>query len=170
MQVEVQKRWEMYFDGASRSPDGKKQENPKNNKSGIGIVFVTPENGVIPYSFALSEGCSNNEAEYESVITGLELALQIPIKELTIYGDSELVVKQLRGEYMVKKTSLMPYREKADQLLSQFDKVHIFHIRRSVNSQADSLAALTTFPALPDDKTLTITVGEWRVLQPCWEF
>ena len=58
MQVEIQKRWELYFDGASRSPDGKKQENLKNNKLGIGIVFVTPDNAIIPYSFALTEGCS----------------------------------------------------------------------------------------------------------------
>ncbi|XP_028060408.1 uncharacterized protein LOC114264016 [Camellia sinensis] len=91
MQVEIQKGWEMYFDGVSRSPDGKKQENPKNNKVGIGIVFVTPDNAIITHSFALSEGCSNNEAEYEAVIAGLELALQIPIEELSIYGDSELV-------------------------------------------------------------------------------
>ena len=76
------------------------------------------ENGVIPYSFALSGGCSKNEAEYESVITGLELALQILIKELTIYRDSELVIKQLYGEYVVKKMSLTSYHERADQLLS----------------------------------------------------
>ncbi|KAG5562842.1 hypothetical protein RHGRI_005537 [Rhododendron griersonianum] len=60
--------------------------------------------------------------EYEAVIAGLELALQIPIEELLVYGDSELVIKQLRGEYIVKKASLAPYHEKASQLLSQFRK------------------------------------------------
>ncbi|KAK2980357.1 hypothetical protein RJ640_014530 [Escallonia rubra] len=142
MHIEVQKGWEMYFDGASRSPDGTKQETTKNNKSGIGIVFVTPEGALLPYSFALSEGCSNNEAEYESVIAGLELAFQIPIVELTIYGDSQLVVKQLRGEYTVRRTNLVPYHEITNQLLSQFGKVQIFHVRRGVNAQADSLAGL----------------------------
>lgn len=106
----------MYFDGASRSPNGEKQSDPK--KAGIGIVFVTPDKAIIPYSFALTEGCSNNEAEYESVIAGLELALQIPIEELTIYGDSELIVKQLRGEYVVRKVSLVPYHKRADYLMS----------------------------------------------------
>ncbi|KAK3017300.1 hypothetical protein RJ639_006899 [Escallonia herrerae] len=78
MYIEVQKEWEMYFDGASRSLDGTKQETTKSNKSGIGTVFVTLEGALLPYSFALLEGCSNNEPEYESVITGVELALQIP--------------------------------------------------------------------------------------------
>ena len=169
MQVEIQKGWEMYFDGASRSPDGKKQENPKNNKAGIGIVFVTPDNAIITHSFALSEGCSNNEAEYEVVIAGLELALQIPIEELSIYGDSELVVKQLRGEYIVKKTSLIPYHERANQLLSQFRKTHIFHVKRRTNSRADSLARFAASLTLLDSKTITITVGERRVLQPLKE-
>ncbi|XP_028064066.1 uncharacterized protein LOC114267239 [Camellia sinensis] len=159
----------MYFDGASRSPDGKKQENPKNNKAGIGIVFVTPDNAIITHSFALSEGCSNNEAEYEAVIAGLELALQIPIEELSIYGDSELVVKQLHGEYIVKKTSLIPYHERADQLLSQFRKTHIFHVKRRTNARADSLASLAASLTLPDSKTITITIGERRVLQPLKE-
>ncbi|XP_028091577.1 uncharacterized protein LOC114291891 [Camellia sinensis] len=168
-QVEIQKGCEMYFDGASRSPDGKKQENPKNNKAGIGIVFVTPDNAIITHSFVLSEGCSNNEAEYEAIIVGLKLALQIPIEKLSIYGDSELVVKQLRGEYIAKKTSLIPYREKADQLISQFRKTHIFHVKRRTNSQADSLASLAASLTLLDSKIITITVGEKRVFQPLKE-
>ncbi|XP_028074143.1 uncharacterized protein LOC114276559 [Camellia sinensis] len=131
----------MYFDGASRSPDGKKQENPKNNKAGIGIVFMTPDNAIITHFFALSKGCSNNEAEYEAIIAGLKLALQIPIEELSIYGDSELVVK----------------------------KTHIFHVNRRTNAQADSLTSLATSLTLPDSKTITTTVGERRVLQPLKE-
>ncbi|KAG5528415.1 hypothetical protein RHGRI_029180 [Rhododendron griersonianum] len=169
MQVEVQKAWEMYFDGATRSPNGQKQENLKNNKSGIGVVFVTPNNAIIPHSFVLTEGCSNNEAEYEAVIAGLELALQIPIEELLVYGDSELVIKQLRGEYIVKKASLTPYHERASQLLSQFRKVNIFHVKRRINAQADSLASLAASLSLPDRETIIVTVGERRVLQPLTE-
>ncbi|XP_058221003.1 uncharacterized protein LOC131331154 [Rhododendron vialii] len=169
MQVEVQKAWEMYFDGATRSPNGQKQEDLKNNKSGIGVVFVTPNNAIIPHSFALTEGCSNNEAEYEAVIAGLELALQIPIEELLVYGDSELVIKQLRGEYIVNKASLAPYHERASQLLSQFKKVNIFHVKRRINAQADSLACLAASLSLPDRETITVTVGERRVLRPLIE-
>lgn len=76
----------------------------------------------------MTEECSNNEAAYESVIAELELALQIPIEELTIYGDSKLIVKELRREYVVRKVSLVPYR--ADYLMSQFRRVNIFHVQR----------------------------------------
>ncbi|XP_058202937.1 uncharacterized protein LOC131317399 [Rhododendron vialii] len=136
MQVEAQKAWEMYFDGATRSPNGQKQDDLKNNKSGIGVVFVKPNNAIIPHSFALTEGCSNNEAEYEAVIAGLELALHVPIEELLVYGDSELVIKQLRGEYIVKKASLAPHHERA--------KPVAFTIQ---------------------ERRITVTVGERRVLQ-----
>ncbi|XP_058221013.1 uncharacterized protein LOC131331161 [Rhododendron vialii] len=169
MQVEVQKAWEMYFDGATRSPNGQKQEDIKNNNSGIGVVFVTPNNAIIPYSFALTKGCSNNEAEYEAVIAVLELALQIPIEELLVCGDSELVIKQLCGEYIVKKASLAPYHERASQLLSQFKKVNIFHVKRRINAQADSLASLAASLSLLDRETITVTVGERRVLRPLIE-
>ncbi|KAK2992052.1 hypothetical protein RJ640_009782 [Escallonia rubra] len=76
----------MYFDGASRSPDGEKQSDPKINQS---------------------EGCSNNEAEYEAIIAGLELSLKVSIDDLTIYGDSELIIKQLNGEYQIRKPNLI---------------------------------------------------------------
>ncbi|XP_028096381.1 uncharacterized protein LOC114296288 [Camellia sinensis] len=169
MQVEIQKGWKVYFDGASRSPDGKKQENPKNNKAGIGIVFVTLDNAIITHSFALSERCSNNKAEYKAIIAGLELALQIPIEGLSIYGDSKLMVKQLHGEYIVMKTSLISYHKRADQLFSQFWKTHIFHVKKRINNRADSLASLAASLTLPDSKTITITVGERKVLQPLKE-
>lgn len=80
-------KWEMYFDGASRTEQMEGQ-TPK-TRSGAGVVFVTPQKGVIHFSFALLKGCSNNEAEYEALIAGLLVALQIGIKVLTIYGDSQ---------------------------------------------------------------------------------
>lgn len=94
----------MFFDGASRSPIGTRNEDVKDNVVGIGILFVSPDNARTPYSFHLTTGCSNNTAEYEAVIAELELVLQIPVTILTIYGDSELVEKQLHREYSIKKT------------------------------------------------------------------
>lgn len=104
MTVNPQKGWEMFFDGASRSPTLRIMW-PKSE-------IVSPDNALIPYSFSLAIGCSNNTAEYEAVITRLELVLQIPVTSLTIYVDSELVVKQLCRKYNVKKTELIPYHEK----------------------------------------------------------
>lgn len=70
--------WEMYFDGASRM-NGRKEQS-----SGVGIIFITPEGHLIPHSFALLEPCSNNVAEYQTLIMGMELA----IRRLEVRGDS----------------------------------------------------------------------------------
>lgn len=94
MIIKVSKGWEMAFDGGSKSPARENQEDTQNNKAWIGFVFVTPNDAVLPYSFALEKGCSNNIVEYETMITGLELELQIPLTNLIIiYGDSKLVMK-----------------------------------------------------------------------------
>ncbi|KAK2966983.1 hypothetical protein RJ640_029952, partial [Escallonia rubra] len=95
---------------------------------------------------ALSEyeerGCSNDEAEYEAIIMGLELSLKVSIDDLTIYGDSELIIKQVKGEYQIRKPNILPYYERADYLLSKFPKLQIRPVRREVNSRADALASL----------------------------
>ncbi|KAK2978543.1 hypothetical protein RJ640_009502 [Escallonia rubra] len=138
MQTKIKKGWEMYFDGASRSPDGEKQNDPKNNQS----------------------------AEYEAIIAGLELSLEVPIDDLTIYGDSELIVKQLRGEYQIRKPNLLPYYERANYLLSKFPKLHIRHVRRGVNGRVDALASLAASLGLYKNREMTITVGARRIPQP----
>lgn len=108
MIVNPKKGWEIFFDGASRSPIGTRNENIEDNVARIGILFVSLDNALIPYYFSHATGCSNKTTEYEAVITGLELALQIPVTGLTIYSDSKLGVKQLREEYNVKKAELIP--------------------------------------------------------------
>lgn len=64
-----------------------KHENIQNNIGGMRIVCVTPDNAILSYSFALRKVCSNNIAEYEVVIVGLELALQSSITNLKLFGD-----------------------------------------------------------------------------------
>lgn len=72
------------------------------------------------HSLTLTKGCSNNETEYEALIAGLELALEIPIDGLTIYGDLELVIHQINGLYHIKKSSLTPYFQWAKDLARLF--------------------------------------------------
>ncbi|KAK2999681.1 hypothetical protein RJ639_023658 [Escallonia herrerae] len=71
------------------------------------------------------EGCSNNEAEYKDITVGIELSLEVPIYDLVIYGDSELIVKQLKGEHQIKRPNLLPYYERAYYLLLKFQKLQI---------------------------------------------
>lgn len=84
----------MFFDGTFKRLTGTQKEDAQDNIIRIKILFVLQDNALIPYPFSLTKRCSNNTAEYEATIAWIELALQIPIPHLTIYGDSELIVKQ----------------------------------------------------------------------------
>ena len=90
--VNLDASWELYFDGASRmdaDPDG----TPR-RRAGAGLVFKTPQGGVMYHSFSLlKEECSNNEAEYEALIFGLLLALSMEVRSLRAYGESQLIIR-----------------------------------------------------------------------------
>ncbi|KAL0340289.1 UNVERIFIED_CONTAM: hypothetical protein Sradi_4545700 [Sesamum radiatum] len=92
LMIEVTLPWKMYFDGASHKEG-----------AGAGAVFVTSEGEVLPYSFTLPWNCSNNVAEYQALILGLEIAIDAKQLPLKVYGDSQLVVNQLLDPYEVKK-------------------------------------------------------------------
>jgi ribonuclease HI len=121
----------MYFDGACRR-----------SGAGLGVVFVTLDEAIIPYSFTLSSTISNNDAEYEALIVGLEMAQNMGLETIQIYGDSLLIINQLLDTYGVRKLELVPYFLKAKELISQFFDVKIEHIIRSQNNTSDALASL----------------------------
>jgi len=64
-------------------------------------VFVSPNDHVLPRAFSLTESCSNNVAEYNALITSLQLAQQMGLKYLKAYGDTKLIINQIKGEYEV---------------------------------------------------------------------
>ncbi|KAL5573472.1 hypothetical protein UlMin_023069 [Ulmus minor] len=131
--------WELMFDGAASAKGG-----------GIGIVLIGPESQVLtrPESQVLTKtckllySCSNNEAEYEALIVGMEMAEKEDVKRLTIKGDSRLVIQQLKGEFAVKEPALVKYRTKAQQILQKFQAYRLEHVARSQNRYADALATL----------------------------
>ncbi|XP_019172511.1 PREDICTED: uncharacterized protein LOC109167896 [Ipomoea nil] len=136
--IEVLPPWKMYFDGASHREG-----------AGAGVVFVTPEGEVLPYSFTLTEQCSNNVAEYQALILGLEIAADMKQLRINIYGDSKLIINQVLGLYEVKKTELVPYNNYAKILMQWLGDVTIEHVPRKENKQADALAALASTIAHP---------------------
>ncbi|KAL0404038.1 UNVERIFIED_CONTAM: hypothetical protein Sradi_2044600 [Sesamum radiatum] len=73
--VEITPPWKMYFDGASHKEG-----------AGAGVIFITSKGEVLPYSFTLTQNCSNNVAEYQALIFGLEMAVDIK-QHLKVYGD-----------------------------------------------------------------------------------
>lgn len=99
-------RWEIYFDGATRTNSNEELT------SGVGKLFITPEGHMIPHSFSLTESCSNNVAEYQALIMGMEMAHEISIDPLEVCGDSKLIVNQMNGKYEVKKPNFLLYHKK----------------------------------------------------------
>ncbi|KAL0428070.1 UNVERIFIED_CONTAM: hypothetical protein Slati_2981800 [Sesamum latifolium] len=95
--IEITPPWKMYFDGASHKEG-----------TDAGVVFVTSEGEVLAYSFTLMQNYSNNVAEYQALIFGLEMTVDIKQQDLKVYGDSQPVVNQLLGLYEVKKPELFP--------------------------------------------------------------
>ncbi|KAA0055192.1 uncharacterized protein E5676_scaffold640G00250 [Cucumis melo var. makuwa] len=96
--TEVMEPWTMYFDGAARRSGAR-----------AGIILMSPEKHMLPYSFALAKLCSNNVAEYQALIIGLQMALEIGVSLIEIYGDLKLIINQLSLQYDVKQEDLKPY-------------------------------------------------------------
>ncbi|XP_074300093.1 uncharacterized protein LOC141631304 [Silene latifolia] len=151
--VDVLHPWQMYFDCAARQ-DG----------AGGGVVFVTPQNHLMPYAFTLTQLCTNNMEEYQALILGLQMAIKIGVRDMDIYGDSKLVVNQVLGEYEVKKEDLIPYHQQALQLLNQLDDIHVCHVPMSASKLADVLANLAATLALGAEESMQVRVcNRWVV-------
>jgi ribonuclease HI len=136
-------------------------------RAGIGLVFVTPKSGVIRHSLALTESCTNNEVEYEALIAGLELSLELEIKVVRIFGDSQLIINQIIGEYKVLKPELIQYHQKAMELMKKIMYVSIEKVMRAINGEADALAKLTKELGEPTEPEIHITVRNRRPLSLC---
>lgn len=157
--TDIESPWELYFDGASRTesdPDG----TPR-RRAGAGLVFKTPQGGMIYHSFSLlKEECSNNEAEYEALIFGLLLALSMNVQSLLVYGDSQLIIRQVNDIYEVRKPELVPYYDAVQKLMKKFEYINISHVPRSKNASPDALAKLAAALVLPEGKPAQIIVEE----------
>ena len=105
--------WEMYFNGATRTNEKRELI------SGVGILFVSPDKYMIPHAFSLLEPCTNNAAEYQAPILGLELTIESGITMPKVFGDSQLFVNQMNQKFEVMKPDLLPYYNKAQSLLQK---------------------------------------------------
>jgi ribonuclease HI len=82
---------------------------------------------------------TNNVAEYQGLIRGLEAALRMGANQLSVYSDSELLVRQMQGKYRVKAPHLQPLHQQASLLCREFESCKIVHVRREQNVLADRL-------------------------------
>ena len=124
-------KWIVWFDGAS-------------NTLGLGVraALISPENQCIPFTAKLGFDCMNNMAEYEAFALGIHVTIDFNIKLLKVYGDSALVIHQLRGEWETRDHKLIPYQTYIKKLVEFFDDVSFHHVPREENQMVDALATL----------------------------
>ncbi|XP_070667534.1 uncharacterized protein [Malus domestica] len=151
--IDIFPTWMMFFDGSARA-DG----------VGVGVVFMSPHRQILPYSFQLSKLCSNNVAEYQALIIGLQMAINMGITALEVFGDSKLIINQLLTTYEVRKYDLIPYFRLATQLLQKLETVTLEHVPRKENQIADALATLSSSMTLGKSKTADVPVYQrWMI-------
>ncbi|XP_024200480.1 uncharacterized protein LOC112203790 [Rosa chinensis] len=148
--------WVLYFDGSRTD-----------TLAGAGVVLENPAGDRFSYSFQLEFQCTNNQAEYEALIIGLEVLLEMGIRDVQILGDSLLVINQLCNEFRCNSFTLVPYWNRALDLLDQFDNMHLEHIPRERNFAANELAQLATGVTLRYGVRERILKVERRTL-PSW--
>ena len=130
--------WKLSIDGVA---------NAQGNRAGL--ILTSPEGIDIEYALRFGFHTSNNEAEYEAVIAGLNLAHSLEVDRLEICSDSQLVVRQIEDTYEAKSGRMILYLQKVRELLKKFMLVQVKYVPRAENSRADALANLAT--ALQED-------------------
>jgi ribonuclease HI len=118
--------------------DGACRGNP--GASAIGVIIKTTAGQVVKSICRAVGNMTNNQAEYHAVISALEEALKLGATDLSLNADSELVVKQLCGQYQVKNPGLAPLYVKVKTLETKFKSVRYRYIPRERNRDADALA------------------------------
>ena len=122
-----------YIDGGARGNPG---------PAGYGVRVETDDGSLIEELHGGLGIATNNVAEYNGLLAALRYAVAHGHREVRIKADSELLVKQMRGEYKVKHPGLQPLYQEARQLALRLDRVTFEHVRREFNKEADRLSNL----------------------------
>ncbi|XP_074559143.1 uncharacterized protein LOC141815080 [Curcuma longa] len=130
---EPEQTWRVYVDGSSNRQG-----------SGVGVVLISPLEEEIHLSIRLSFRASNNEAEYEAVLAGLQAAKRMGSTKVQLYSDSQLVAQQTDGSYEARNDRMRKYTEAFAQLKAEFKEVSLLKIPRTENTKADGLARLAS--------------------------
>ena len=129
--------WRMYFDGATN-----------HSGYGIGFLLISPHGDHIPRSVGLAfldrHLTTNNIVEYEACILGLETAHELGIRQIEVFGDSNMILRQIQGEWKTRDVKLRLYHAYLELLVGRFDDLRYMHLPRVQNQFADALATLTS--------------------------
>jgi ribonuclease H / adenosylcobalamin/alpha-ribazole phosphatase len=122
---------------ARLSTDGGSRGNP--GPAAYGYVLETDDGHVVDARGEAIGTATNNVAEYRGLLAGLQSALERGVDELEVVSDSELLVKQMRGEYKVKNETLRALQQEAAELAARLDRISYTAVRRAHNELADRL-------------------------------
>ncbi|XP_058219946.1 uncharacterized protein LOC131330397 [Rhododendron vialii] len=151
LMIIVEDVWKLYCDGAA------------NQKGfGIGVLLIAPDGSHILFAFKLNFEVTNNQAEYEACIVGMEVAIEIGIEKSEVVGDSNLVVSQANGDWKVKEEKLKSYHQDLKDLIPHFNRVTFTYVPRLKNQFADTLATLAYMVEIPVSMKLRPIVIEQR--------
>jgi len=117
--------------------DGGARGNP--GPAAIAAVVASPDGEVVEERSESIGPATNNVAEYRALLLGIEAARELGAREVELVGDSELIVRQVRGEYRVKDDTLRDLHRRVREALAAFDRWTIRHVRREENARADWL-------------------------------
>jgi ribonuclease HI len=117
--------------------DGGARGNP--GPAAVGVVVSDPKGRVLDEVAASIGEATNNVAEYRALLMGLERARALGATEVEVVNDSELIARQVSGEYKVKHAGLRPLHAEAQAALAAFDRWSIRPVRRELNARADEL-------------------------------
>jgi ribonuclease HI len=120
----------LFADGGSRGNPG---------PSASGSLITDPDDNKISERGVYLGITTNNQAEYQGLLTGLELAKKVGAKRVDCYLDSNLIVNQMKGRFRVKNQGLKPLYEQAKKLAGTFDRITFTHVYREYNGLADKI-------------------------------
>ena len=126
-----QEYWTMYFDGSLIKKGAE-----------VGLVSISPLGVRMRYAIRIHFPVSNNVAEYEALVNGLRITIELGIRWLDIRGDSQLVVDQVMKESSYHNAKMSAYCHEVRQLEDKFDGLGLNHIPRWLNEAADTLAKM----------------------------
>ncbi|XP_058185921.1 uncharacterized protein LOC131303147 [Rhododendron vialii] len=149
--------WRLTVDGASDV-----------HGAGAGIVLVSPSGTVHESAVSIGYPAMNNEAEYEALIAGLQLALGLDADSMHVFCDSQLIVGHLNEDYQAKDQRMNAYVSHVLALFGRFGRVEVEWISREHNAHADALAGLTSVYKTSGGRTITFDeVATPSFEQPC---
>ncbi|XP_073125417.1 uncharacterized protein [Henckelia pumila] len=130
--------------------------------AGAGVVIISPTEVKTTLSFNLDFPCTNNQAEYEALVIGLEILKNLQAKNIQVIGDSQLVLRQVAGEYKCTSLSLAPYFAAASQLADDFEEINFQYVPRQQNWEANELDQIASGLKLSEELTHRLVLIQKR--------